>query len=157
MVEPRNYDRHRSELRRRYLSSVTSEQKPVGTGGVDHLALISSDLSATIEFYTEVLKMRLTQIVANRDDSTSTHIFFDMGGGNSLAFFDFPKHGSEPTVRGIGSMHHIALKAARVEFQELISRLNTMGINYSLHGTVEKGSVYLQDPDNIQVEITTGY
>ena len=157
MVEPRNYDRHRSELRRRYLSSVTSEQKPVGTGGVDHLALISSDLSATIEFYTEVLKMRLTQIVANRDDSTSTHIFFDMGGGNSLAFFDFPKHGSGPTVRGIGSMHHIALKAARVEFQELISRLNTMGINYSLHGTVEKGSVYLQDPDNIQVEITTGY
>ena len=157
MVEPRNYDRHRSELRHRYLSSVTSEQKPVGTGGVDHLALISSDLSATIEFYTEVLKMRLTQIVANRDDSTSTHIFFDMGGGNSLAFFDFPKHGSEPTVRGIGSMHHIALKAARVEFEELISRLNTMGINYSLHGTVEKGSVYLRDPDNIQVEITTGY
>ncbi len=157
MVEPRNYDRHRSELRRRYLSSVTSEQKPVGTGGVDHLALISSDLSATIEFYTEVLKMRLTQIVANRDDSTSTHIFFDMGGGNSLAFFDFPKHGSEPTVRGIGSMHHVALKATQVGFDELIVRLNTMGIAYSLHGTVEKGSVYLRDPDNIQVEITTGY
>ena len=157
MVEPRDYDRHRSELRRRYFPGVTSEQKPVGTGGVDHLALISSDLSATIEFYTEVLKMRLTQIVANRDDPTSTHIFFDMGGGNSLAFFDFPKHGSEPTVRGIGSMHHVALKATQVEFEELISRLNTMGINYSLHGTVEKGSVYLQDPDNIQVEITTGY
>ena len=157
MVEPRNYDRHRSKLRRRYLSGVTSEPKPVGTGGVGHLALISSDLSATIEFYTKVLKMRLTQIVANRDDPTSTHIFLDMGGGNLLAFFDFPKHGNEPTVRGIGSMHHIALKAARVEFEELISRLNTMGINYSLHGTVEKGSVYLQDPDNIQVEITTGY
>ena len=157
MVEPREYDQRRSQLRRRYLSNVESKEKPVGTEGVDHLALISSDLSATIEFYTEVLKMRLTQIVANRDEPTSTHIFFDMGGGNSLAFFDFPKHGSEPTVRGIGSMHHIALKAARVEFEELISRLNTMGINYSLHGTVEKGSVYLQDPDNIQVEITTGY
>lgn len=157
MVEPIEYDQHRSQLRRRYLSNVESKEKPVGTEGVDHLALISSDLSATIEFYTEVLKMRLTQIVANRDEPTSTHIFFDMGGGNSLAFFDFPKHGSEPTVRGIGSMHHIALKAARVEFEELISRLNTMGINYSLHGTVEKGSVYLQDPDNIQVEITTGY
>ena len=157
MVEPIEYDQHRSQLRRRYLSNVESKEKPVGTEGVDHLALISSDLSATIEFYTEVLKMRLTQIVANRDEPTSTHIFFDMGGGNSLAFFDFPKHGSEPTVRGIGSMHHVALKATQVEFEELISRLNTMGINYSLHGTVEKGSVYLQDPDNIQVEITTGY
>tara|TARA_B100000315_G_C14089988_1_gene368773 strand:- start:93 stop:398 length:306 start_codon:yes stop_codon:yes gene_type:complete len=101
--------------------------------------------------------MQLTQIVANRDDPTSTHIFLDMGGGNSLAFFDFPEHGNEPTVRGIGNMHHVALKAARVGFEELISRLNTMGINYSLHGTVEKGSVYLQDPDSIQVGIITGY
>ena len=38
MVEPRNYDRHRSELRRRYLSNVESKEKPVGTEGVDHLA-----------------------------------------------------------------------------------------------------------------------
>ena len=80
-----------------------------------------------------------------------------MGGGNSPAFFDFPKHGSKPTVRGIGSILHVALKETQVGFEELIVRLNTMGIAYFLHGTVEKGSVYLRDPDNIQVEITTGY
>ena len=111
MSERSDYEKYREELRSRYLSSADSRTGEVGTEGVDHLALISSDLGATIEFYTSVLQMRLTKIVANRDEPTSTHIFLDMGGGNLLAFFDFPKHGDEPAVRGIGSMHHVALKA----------------------------------------------
>ena len=70
------------------------------TGGVHHLVLIASDLEATIAFYTEILGMGLNSIIQNRDDPTSTHVFLDMGGGNQLAFFDFPEHGSDPTVRG---------------------------------------------------------
>ena len=157
MSERSDYEKYREELRSRYLSSAESRTGEVGTEGVDHLALISSDLGATIEFYTSVLQMRLTKIVANRDEPTSTHIFLDMGGGNLLAFFDFPKHGDEPAVRGIGSMHHVALKATQVRFKALIVTLKTRGIAYSLHGTEERGSVYLRDPDNIQVEVTTGY
>ena len=157
MSERSDYEKYREELRSRYLSSADSRTGEVGTEGVDHLALISSDLGATIEFYTSVLQMRLTKIVANRDEPTSTHIFLDMGGGNLLAFFDFAKHGDEPAVRGIGSMHHVALKATQVRFKALIVTLKTRGIAYSLHGTEERGSVYLRDPDNIQVEVTTGY
>ena len=157
MSERSDYEKYREELRSRYLSSADSRTGEVGTEGVDHLAVISSDLGATIEFYTSVLQMRLTKIVANRDEPTSTHIFLDMGGGNLLAFFDFPKHGDEPAVRGIGSMHHVALKATQVRFKALIVTLKTRGIAYSLHGTEERGSVYLRDPDNIQVEVTTGY
>ena len=157
MSERSDYEKYREELRSRCLSSVDSRKGEVGTEGVDHLALISSDLGATIDFYTSVLQMRLTKIVANRDEPTSTHIFLDMGGGNLLAFFDFPKHGDEPAVRGIGSMHHVALKATQVRFKALIVTLKNRGIAYSLHGTEERGSVYLRDPDNIQVEVTTGY
>jgi catechol 2,3-dioxygenase-like lactoylglutathione lyase family enzyme len=101
--------------------------------------------------------MRLTRIVENRDDPTSTHIFFDMGGGNQLAFFDFPAKGPAPTVRGVGSMHHIALKARPDQFRALVAGLDQRGISYSLHGSLETGSVYVRDPDNILVEITTGY
>ena len=127
------------------------------TGGVDHLALICSDLHATIEFYTDVLKMRLVKVVPNRDEPTSTHIFLDMGGGNLLAFFDFPKHGPDRTVRGVGSMHHVALKAGRAQYAQLVSDLDAKGIPYSLHGDREQGAVYLRDPDGIMVEVTTGY
>jgi len=101
--------------------------------------------------------MRLTRIVQNRDEPTSTHIFLDMGGGNQLAFFDFPEKGPARTVRGVGSMHHVALKAQPEQFRALLAALQEKHIPYSLHGTPESGSVYVRDPDDILVEVTTGY
>jgi glyoxylase I family protein len=151
------YHPRREELKARYLSAPQAASPPTYTGGVDHLALICSDLDATIGFYTQVLGMRLTRIVPNRDEPTSTHIFLDMGGGNQLAFFDFPQKGPARTVRGVGSMHHVALKARPEQFRTLLATLQEKHIPYSLHGSPESGSVYLRDPDDILVEITTGY
>ena len=151
------YQIRREELKRRYLSLDTPVTQPVVTGGVDHLALICSDIETTIRFYTEVLGMRLTKVMTNRDEPTSTHIFLDMGGGNLLAFFDFPEKGPDRTVRGVGSMHHVALKAAPKKFQSILATLKDKNIKYSLHGTETAGSVYVRDPDDILVEVTTGY
>ncbi len=53
------YQKRREELSRRYLQ--TTPLQPVYTGGVDHLALISSDLEATIYFYTEARILRLSR------------------------------------------------------------------------------------------------
>jgi catechol 2,3-dioxygenase-like lactoylglutathione lyase family enzyme len=80
-----------------------------------------------------------------------------MGGGNLLAFFDFPEHGPAPAVRGIGAMHHVALKAARNDYRALLERLQAKGVQHSVHGSRDAGSVYLRDPDNILLEVTTGY
>src|SRR5712691_7379428 len=104
------YQQRREELKKHYLPAEVSSPQTVATAGVDHLALICSELDKTIDFYTNVMGMRLTRIVQNRDDPTSTHIFFDMGGGNQLAVFDFPEKGPARTARGVGSMHHVALK-----------------------------------------------
>jgi len=152
-----DYEARRAQLRERYLGTADSGTPALATGGVDHLALICSDIERTIDFYTEVMGMRLVKLVPNRDDPTSTHIFLDMGGGNLLAFFDFPEHGPAPTVRGIGSMHHVALKAEPADYQALLGRLDEKGVAYSVHGGRERGSVYMRDPDNILVEVTTGY
>jgi glyoxylase I family protein len=159
MRDIRFYQARREELKKRYLpqGEPAAPTTAVSTGGVDHLALICSDLDATIHFYTEMLGMRLMRIVQNRDEPTSTHIFFDMGGGNLLAFFDFPEKDTSQTIRGIGSMHHVALKATRDSFQKTLATLEAKGIQYSLHGSREAGSVYLRDPDDILLEITTGY
>ena len=157
MAELETYQARREELKQRYLTQEETTPQSVPTSGVDHLALICSDLDATIQFYTQVLGMRLTKIMTNRDEPTSTHIFLDMGGGNQLAFFDFPKKGPDKTVRGVGSMHHIALKASPEQYREIVAGLKAKQIPYSLHGSEEAGSVYLRDPDEIQVEVTTGY
>ena len=157
MTEQQDYEARRAELRRMFQVENVERSDGVATGGVHHLALICSDMEATIRFYTEVLEMRLDQIIQNRDEPSSTHIFLDMGGGNQLAFFDFPSLGPQPTVRGIGSMHHVAIKAEPARYKTIVRTLKKRGIAHSIHGNEDLGSVYLHDPDDILVEITTGY
>ncbi|NKB57878.1 MAG: VOC family protein [Alphaproteobacteria bacterium] len=155
MSDLTEYEARREALRENYLSEDSSA--PVSTAGVDHLALICSDMDATVRFYTEVLDMRLAKVITNRDDPTSTHVFLDMGGGNMLAFFDFPEHGPAPAVRGVGAMHHVALKAEAEKYRKIVQTLKARKIDHSIHGSEDVGSVYLRDPDNILVEVTTGY
>src|SRR5271169_4209649 len=131
------YQKRREDLKARYLAEPSATLPQIQTGGVDHLALICSNLEATITFYTEVLGMRLTRIVQNRDEPTSTHIFFDMGGGNQLAFFDFPEKGPAQTVRGVGSMHHVALKSRPEQFRTMLETLEARHIEHSAHGSRE--------------------
>ncbi len=148
------YEAKRRALQEKFMDGDAPREGAVGTGGVHHLVLISSDLDATVGFYTDVLDMRLVKVVVNRDDPNSTHIFLDMGGGNMMAFFDFPQHGDAPAVRGIGAMHHVALKASPEQYKALFVRLKEQGIDYSLEGSEQAGSVYMRDPDNAMIEVT---
>ena len=148
------YEAKRRALAEKFMSTDGPDDAPVGTGGVHHLVLISSDLEATVWFYTEILNMRLTKVIQNRDDPTSTHIFLDMGGGNLMAFFDFPEHENAPVVRGVGAMHHVALKASPEQYKTLFARMKEHDIEYSMHGDESAGSVYLRDPDNALIEVT---
>ena len=154
MDQSNPYTAKRRALQDKFMDGEAPKEGAVGTDGVHHLVLISSDLDATVAFYTDVLNMRLVKVVENRDDPTSTHIFMDMGGGNMLAFFDFPQHGDAPAVRGIGAMHHVALKASRDQYQALFVHLKDQGLDYSLEGTEEAGSVYLRDPASARIEVT---
>ena len=150
------YRAKREKLRQMYLETEGGQSAPenaAGTSGVDHLAMIASDIECTIDFYTNVLGMRVTNIIQNRDEPTSTHIFLDMGGGSMMAFFDFPKLGDTPVVRGIGAMHHVALKATPTQFKRVIANLKARGHKHDIHGDKERGSVYFRDPDNILLEV----
>jgi catechol 2,3-dioxygenase-like lactoylglutathione lyase family enzyme len=48
-------------------------------GGVNHLALVCSDMKRTVEFYTQVLGMRLIKTL-DLPGGSGQHFFFDMGG-----------------------------------------------------------------------------
>jgi catechol 2,3-dioxygenase-like lactoylglutathione lyase family enzyme len=142
-------------VKKAHLRDTQVAPKQVQTAGVDHLALIRTKLDRTIELYTEVFGMRLTRIIDNRDEPTSTHIFYEMGSDNQFAFFDFPEKVSGCTVRGIGSMHHIALKTRPEQMRAIRGKLAERHIRSSIHGTPDAGSIYVCDPDEILIELTT--
>ena len=67
---------------------MTATEKEFEIQGVHHLALVCKDMAKTVEFYRDILGMPLIKTL-DLPDGTSQHFFFDMGGGNSLAFFWF--------------------------------------------------------------------
>src|SRR5215831_11307769 len=54
--------------------------------GVNHLALVTDDMDATTRFYHGVLDARLVATIGNEH---FRHYFFDVGAGNTLAFFEY--------------------------------------------------------------------
>ena len=68
---------------------------------------------------------------------------------------DFPKHHTEPTYLGVGSMHHVAITTPSDEYQIILARLRQRGVKHSVHGSDTAGSIYLHDPDGIVIEITS--
>lgn len=98
----------------------------IAFGGLHHLALVASDMERTVDFYTNVLGMKLKKGF-DLEGGYGQHFFFDMGGGNELAFFwfrDAPR--AEPGVASAanlvgragtitsahGSMNHVAFSVS---------------------------------------------
>src|SRR5947199_7217017 len=98
--------------------------------GVHHVALISSDVERTVEFYQDLLEFPLTEMFENRDYGGSTHFFFDIGNGNALAFFDLPGLDLGPYAEVLGGLHHLAISVAPARWQHLKDKLDEAGVPY---------------------------
>ena len=140
-----------ADLRARYLKPA-EERAESSARGVHHMALLSSDVVRTIEFYQGVLEFPLTELFENRDYQGSTHFFFDIGAGNMLAFFDFPGLGLEPVREGLGGVQHVAISVTPTAFEALKRKLDDAGVAYIGPDRAAE-SVYFKDPDGIQVEL----
>ncbi len=129
-------------------------ERPASTArGVHHVALICSDVERTIQFYDGLLGFPVIEIIENRDYPGSTHLFFDLGHQNLLAFFDFPGLGLQPGMESIGSVQHIAISIAPPQFEAAQRRLEAAGVPYAGPDRGIVNSMYFKDPDGIQIEL----
>ena len=137
------------DLRRRHLRPPS--QRPASSArGVHHQALISSDVERTIDFYQGLLEFPLTQLFENRDYEGSTHFFFDIGNGNALAFFDFPRLGLGDYSEVLGGHHHLAISVSRDAWERLRGKLDAAGVPTHLVGDT---SLYFAGPDGERLEL----
>jgi catechol 2,3-dioxygenase-like lactoylglutathione lyase family enzyme len=151
--------------------------------GVNHLALVCKDMARTVEFYRDVLGMPLIKTL-DLPHGMGQHFFFDIGNGDSLAFFWFPgAPAAQPGIsspRGLpglgslvsahGSMNHIAFNVPAEKFDEYVDRLRAKGVALSpvfnhddspmqVSPTMTDGvfvrSVYFFDPDGVCLEFAS--
>ncbi len=150
--------------------------------GVNHIALVSSDMARTVRFYRDVLGMPLVKTIDM--PGGGQHFFFDMGNDDCLAFFWFP--GAKTSVPGIShapdlpdraditsahaSMNHLAFDVPLDKFEEYRQRLIDDGVDVSMvldhddseyqvartfHEGVFVRSFYFRDPDGILLEFAS--
>jgi catechol 2,3-dioxygenase-like lactoylglutathione lyase family enzyme len=137
-----------NDLRARYIKPRA--ERPNSTArGVHHVALLSSDVERTIQFYDAMLGFPLTDLFENRDYKGSTHFFFDIGNGNALAFFDMPGLDLGPYAEVLGGLHHLAISVYPEAWATARQRLDHAGIEYL---NIDS-SLYFRDPDGARVEL----
>lgn len=136
-------------MRIRHLKAP-DERGPSSARGLHHLALLSSDVEATIAFYQGLLEFPLTELFENRDYQGSTHFFFDIGNGNMLAFFDFPGLDLGDYAEVLGGLHHIAISVAADRWDHLRTKLEEASVStVSMSGS----SLYFSGPDGERLEL----
>jgi catechol 2,3-dioxygenase-like lactoylglutathione lyase family enzyme len=118
--------------------------------GLHHMALLSSDVTRTIDFYQGVLEFPLTELFENRDYQGSTHFFFDIGNGNLLAFFDFPGLDLGDYAEVLGGLHHLAISVPPEQWEHLKHKLETAGVPCE---TMSGSSLYFNGPDGERLEL----
>ena len=140
-------ERERDRIRSTYLS----EPRPTSAArGLHHFALLCSDVERTVQFYQEVLEFPLTEIFENRDYKGSTHLFFDLGHDNTLAFFDFPGLDLGPYKEVLGGFHHLAISVNQAQWVAAKERLESAGIPTHIESEI---SLYFSDPDGVRLEL----
>ena len=159
---------------------VRKENSEFELRGINHLALVSKDMARTVDFYTDVLGMPLIKTL-ELPNGMGQHFFFDIGNGDSLAFFWFPNApeaapgvaspkalvGKGSLTTAHGSMNHVAfdieadkieayrekLVAKGVEVTEVINHDNSpMQVSPTVNESTFVRSIYFFDPDGILLE-----
>ena len=139
----------RQRLRGEYLED-RSTRPPSSARGVHHVAVLCADVERTIRFYQGMLEFPLVDLFENRDYVGSNHFFFDIGNGNTLAFFDFPGLDLGPYEEVLGGLHHIAISVDPERWEHLRIKLDHAGIACQQ----ESGSsLYFRDPDGTRLEL----
>ena len=135
-----------------------NERRP-RLGGLHHVTLICQDVEAAVDFYGNLLGMRLVERTVNEDDRGARHLLFgDEQGraGTLVTCLEYPEL-EEGTV-GRGSTHHFALA---VESEEELAVWRDYLRSHGIPCTevMERAhfkSIYLRDPDGHILELATG-
>jgi catechol 2,3-dioxygenase-like lactoylglutathione lyase family enzyme len=138
--------------------------------GVHHLALNTDDMKMTVDFYVDVLGMRLVHAMkvppgigtgpGNRGNppfEEIRHYFFDMGRDALLAFFEMPKGAKEKGDRNaLGNMQHVSFAVSPQGQARIRARLEANKIPYDGPLEILPGifSIYVMDPNDIRLEFS---
>lgn len=130
----------------------------INTTGIHHVTSIASDPQQNVDFYTEVLGLRLVKKTVNFDDKYTYHLYYgdEVGTpGTILTFFPFESGRPGSVGRGQTSATAFVIPEGSVEYW--IDRLEAHNIVVESPRTrFDETVVPFQDHDGQPLELVTG-
>jgi glyoxalase family protein len=126
--------------------------------GLHHITLVCNDAQRTVDFYTQILGLRLVKQTVNFDDPGAYHLYFGNEAGTPgsiITFFEWK--GSPRGHWGYGGTHHFALET-RDEGTLLQWKRWLTDHGLRVEGPLDRHyfkSLYFTDPDGTIIEIAT--
>ncbi|WP_232685844.1 VOC family protein [Halobacterium zhouii] len=128
------------------------------TSGIHHVTGIVRDAQRNVEFYANVLGLRLVKQTVNFNEKFTRHLFYgDETGspGTGLTFFPYP--GEEPGREGKPQVSSVSLVIPRGAVDYWQERLTEHGVD--VEGPFERfeeSGLRFRDPDGTRLELVTG-
>ena len=126
--------------------------------GIHHITLNGADRKTSIDFWQDILGMKLIFEQPNLDDETENHLYFDCGDGRTVTVFTNESRTgkTEPLTTSVGSVHHLAFWVSQSTIRIAEKKLKERGIGSS--GIKDRGfmdSIYFRDPLGLLIELAT--
>lgn len=119
--------------------------------GLHHITMITGDARANVEFFADVLGLRMVKKTVNFDQPDAYHLYFgdEQGSpGSILTWFEFP--GARRGQAGLGMIHTIQLSvAAAAALDFWAARLDARGVA----SVRSAGRLRFEDPDGLALEL----
>ena len=135
-----------------------NDERRLRIAGLHHVTVICQDVTRSVDFYRNLLGMRLVKQTVNEDDRGARHLFFgDEEGrpGTMVTCLEYPD--LEEGSVGRGSTHHFALSVeSEEELHGWHAYLRSRGIPCTdVMDRKYFKSLYLRDPDGHILELAT--
>ncbi|WP_424018365.1 ring-cleaving dioxygenase [Halorientalis pallida] len=130
----------------------------IQTPGIHHVTAIASDPQANVDFYTDVLGLRLVKRTVNFDDPHTYHLYYgdEVGTPGTILTF-FPFEGGQPGSVGRGQASATAFVIPEGSVAFWVDRLESEGL--AVEDPVERFAetvVAFEDRDGQPLELVTG-
>jgi len=121
--------------------------------GLHHITAIADNAKRNLDFYTQVLGVRLVKKTVNFDDPGTFHFYFgnEEGSPGTILTF-FPWEGIGKGTNGSGLATHIGYSVPKGSLEFWKSRFQQLNISFEEGEIFGEKLISFQDPDGLQLQ-----
>ena len=125
--------------------------QPFHINFLDHIAIRVKDINVSIAWYSHVLGLKKYQL-----DKWGEFPVFMLSGKTGVAIF--PANRNDKQLDKFSKnvkIDHFAFNVSNTDFNKAQAHFNSIGVTFDFQDHHYFHSIYLKDPDNHTVELTT--